>query len=87
MMISALAKHDKHRTKLGDLKAAAAFRGERLEVLDPGIVPERPSSPNVPLNMLVALLISATASVAWLAIRFGYERMSSARSERVYSLR
>ncbi len=84
---SARIDFEASRTKLGDLKAAAAFRGERLEVLDPGIVPERPSSPNVPLNMLVALLISATASVAWLAIRFGYERMSSARSERVYSLR
>jgi uncharacterized protein involved in exopolysaccharide biosynthesis len=84
---SARSDFETSRTKLGDLKASAAFRGERLELLDPGIVPERPSAPNVPLNMLVALLLSMTASVAWLAIRFGYERMSSARSERVYSLR
>jgi capsular polysaccharide biosynthesis protein len=84
---SALTDFEASRTKLGDLKASAAFRGERLEVMDPGIVPERPSSPNVLLNMLVALVLSVTASVAWLAIRFGYERMAGARSARAYSLR
>jgi len=31
-------------------------RGERLRVIDPGIVPQRPSSPNVPLNVFAALL-------------------------------
>ena len=29
----------------------AGFRGERLKIIDPGIVPERPSSPNLPLNV------------------------------------
>jgi uncharacterized protein involved in exopolysaccharide biosynthesis len=65
---------DAARAKLDDLNASAAFRGERLHVLDPGIVPQRPSFPNTPLNVVAALLISLAASVCWLALRFGYER-------------
>jgi uncharacterized protein involved in exopolysaccharide biosynthesis len=84
---SARVQFESSRTKLAEVQASAAFRGERLEVLDPGVVPERPSSPNILLNMLVALLLSLIASLAWLALRFGYERMAVARSERAYSLR
>ncbi len=75
------------RTKLGELRASSTFRGERLEVLDPGIVPERPSYPNVPLILLVALAVSLLASLAYLAAAFGYSRAMSARAERVYHMR
>lgn len=80
------------RTKLTELRASGAFRGERLEVLDPGIVPERPSYPNVPLILLVSLLVSVAASIGYLAIAFGYSRalshrVISAHAEQVYQLR
>jgi uncharacterized protein involved in exopolysaccharide biosynthesis len=42
--------------RLRDARSERGFRGERLQVIDPGIVPERPSSPNIPLNIVVALL-------------------------------
>jgi uncharacterized protein involved in exopolysaccharide biosynthesis len=64
-----------------------AYRGERLEVLDPGIVPERPSSPNVPLILISALGLAVIASVAYLASAFGYSRAVAARAEDVYHLR
>jgi capsular polysaccharide biosynthesis protein len=75
------------RAKLADIRAAAAFRGERLDVFDPGIVPQRPSSPNIPLNVLAALLISGVASVFYMACAFAWKPMESSRVERPYSLR
>ena len=41
--------------RLAEVRLAGAYRGERLRVLDPGIVPERPSYPDVPLVLAVAL--------------------------------
>lgn len=74
------------RTKLSELRASSAFRGERLEVLDPGIVPERPSWPNLPLILLVAFAVSLLASIAYLAAAFGFSRALSLRAERVYQM-
>jgi len=84
---SARSAFDAARAKLDELKASVAFHGERLEVLDPGIVPQRPSWPNTPLNVLAALLVSSVAAVLWLAARFGYERPRTGRPDRTYSLR
>jgi capsular polysaccharide biosynthesis protein len=49
--------------RMNDLRAAVGIRGERLRVIDPGIVPQRPSSPNIPLNILAALFIAAVGSL------------------------
>ncbi len=75
------------RTRLNEVRDSTSFRGERLEVLDPGIVPERPSSPNVPLILISALGLAILASVAYLAAAFGYSRAVAAHAERVYHLR
>jgi uncharacterized protein involved in exopolysaccharide biosynthesis len=75
------------QTKLDEFKSAGAIRGERLDVFDPGVVPQRPSYPNTVLNVLIALLLASVLSIFCLAFRFGYERMSAAREERAYSLR
>jgi len=60
--------------RLRDLRATAGTRGERLRVIDPGIVPQRPSSPNVMLNVFAALLLTLIALVAYLTISFSYLR-------------
>jgi uncharacterized protein involved in exopolysaccharide biosynthesis len=83
---SAQTVYDTSRTKLDDVIAWAAAHGERLEVLDPGIVPQRPSFPNTGLNIMVALLMSLIASIAWQAAQFGYERAPEERREKAYSL-
>jgi uncharacterized protein involved in exopolysaccharide biosynthesis len=82
---SARLSYDAARTKLDDISASAAFRGERLQVLDPGILPERPSFPNVPLNMLVAFVLSLIAAVSYVAIRFAWERASVLQSDRKFA--
>lgn len=51
--------------------AAAHGRGERLELLDPGVVPERPSSPNLPLNVLVACSLALLFSLGYLTVSYG----------------
>jgi capsular polysaccharide biosynthesis protein len=84
---SARAGEEAAQTKLGDAQSSSAFRGVRLKVLDPGIVPQRPGFPNTPLNLLVALVFALAASIAFLAIRFGYQRLRRAHADPVYSLR
>ncbi len=84
---SARGSEDASQAKLGDAHASSAFRGMRLRILDPGIVPQRASFPNTPLNLAVAFLFSLAASIAFVAIRFGYGRMQRARADPVYSLR
>jgi len=82
---SAHFNFDSARSALDDINAAAAFRGERLQVLDPGIVPERPSFPNVPLNVLVAFVISLIAGVSYVAIRFAWDRAAVLPPDRKYA--
>jgi polysaccharide biosynthesis transport protein len=65
--------------RLRDVRAAAGTRGERLRIIDPGIVPQRPSSPNVFLNVLAALLMAFTASIVVLSLSFAIQRAKPAR--------
>ncbi len=60
--------------RLREMRATAGTRGERLRVIDPGVVPQRPSSPNVALNVLAALLLTLVALTAYLTISFSYSR-------------
>lgn len=58
--------------RVREARGDAGFRGERLKIVDPGIVPERPSSPNVPLNLLAALLAGLVLPVFFLAIQLNF---------------
>lgn len=49
------------------------YRGERLTIIDPGVVPERPSSPNTALNLSTALLLGLLLSMVYLALELGYQ--------------
>ena len=71
---SAQTASEAAETRLRELRAAAGSRGERLRVMDPGIVPERPSSPNVPLNVAAALLLALAASMIYLSFAFVLRR-------------
>jgi uncharacterized protein involved in exopolysaccharide biosynthesis len=59
-------------TRLRDARGDAGYRGERLEIIDPGIVPERPSSPNLPLNFAAAVLLGLVLSVLYLTLEMHY---------------
>ena len=61
--------------KHGDEAAASAmFRTEQLRIVDPGIVPQRPSFPDLPIAAISATAIAAVACLAWLTIQFGFRR-------------
>jgi uncharacterized protein involved in exopolysaccharide biosynthesis len=64
--------------RLRELRATAGTRGERLRVIDPGVVPQRPSSPNIALNVLIALLLTLMALAAYLTVSFSYRRRPAA---------
>lgn len=59
-------------TRLRNVRAEAGYRGERLSVIDPGVAPERPSSPNLPLNVGAALLLGLVLPVFYLAFEMNY---------------
>jgi len=82
---SARADEDAQNVKFSDVKSSSAARGVRLKILDPGIVPRRPSFPNPPLNLAVAFIVSLIASIGYVAIRFAYDRTRDARQEPVFS--
>jgi predicted DNA-binding transcriptional regulator AlpA len=81
---AARADEEVENAKLSDVQSTAAARGVRLRVLDPGIVPQRPSFPNPPLNLAVALALSLIASIGYLALRFAYERTHSMLPDAVF---
>jgi len=69
--------------RANELAGSSGLRTEQLRIIDPGIVPQQPSFPNIPLFTAMALLFSALLSLAWLSLRYGLEqqRARSARSE------
>jgi uncharacterized protein involved in exopolysaccharide biosynthesis len=74
---TAQAQYEIAATHNSDVLASVAFRGERLEIIDPGVLPERPSFPNIPLNLAIACLASVCGSILCLAVLFSYKRRSS----------
>ena len=78
---AAQAAFETANARMNEVMTAAQFRGERLRVIDPGIVPQEPSSPNVPLNLLAALVLALAGSVSYLVTTFGYRRARQARVE------
>ena len=68
--------------RLRETRGDAGYRGERLRIIDPGIVPERPSSPNVPLNLAAALLLGLVLPILYLTLQMSYQeqRASGRRS-------
>jgi capsular polysaccharide biosynthesis protein len=84
---AARVEYESAETKVSDIRSSAMFRGERLQLIDPGIVPRSPSSPNLPLNGIAALLLAMVASTVYLAVRFALSRPRMRRGEPAYPAR
>jgi succinoglycan biosynthesis transport protein ExoP len=69
----AWAIHDEIEKRVREIEASVGFRGERLNLVDPGITPERPSFPNVPLNVVAAAALGLIASLFYLTVEYSLE--------------
>jgi len=68
------AKHEAWSRRANEAAVATGLRTEQLRVVDPGVVPQQPSFPDVPLFAGAALLVSALLTFAYLSLRYGFER-------------
>ena len=84
---AALAHLESATTRLNEMKFSSAWRGERLKVIDPSIVPQKPSSPNPTLLIASALLISLVASMFYTAAAFSFEQRRRFEVEDAYAHR
>jgi len=72
--------------RLAQVRGDIGYRGERLKIIDRGVVPERPSSPNLPLNAAAALLLGLFIPTAYLLLAVTYEDQKlNARRSSSYS--
>lgn len=69
--------YDSAAARLRDVRASVGMHGERLRVIDPGIVPERPSSPNIPVNVIAAFLVAVIASTVYLSLTFTWRHRTA----------
>jgi capsule polysaccharide export protein KpsE/RkpR len=69
---SAQAALKSAETHLEEVRSSAGYRGERLNIIDPGIVPERPSSPNIPLNVFAAVFAALVLSVLYILAEISF---------------
>jgi uncharacterized protein involved in exopolysaccharide biosynthesis len=60
--------------RLAESRVGLGSRTERLRVVDPGIVPQRPSSPNVPLILIGAASLALFGSLLYLTLSFSLTR-------------
>lgn len=65
-------------TRLGQVRSDRGYRSERLKIIDPGIVPERPSGPNVALRVMAAFLLGLIAPVIWLTLELSFRTQRTA---------
>ncbi|HUJ50372.1 MAG TPA: Wzz/FepE/Etk N-terminal domain-containing protein [Bryobacteraceae bacterium] len=66
--------YESDTSRVRELRAAAGSHTEQLRVIDPGIVPQQPSSPNISLNVIAALMVALVASLVYLSASFAYRR-------------
>ena len=84
---TAQASYEAAQTRLREVRSSVGYRGERLKIIDPGIVPERPSSPNIPLNVMAALLFALVASLLFLTLRYSFDSGAGGARPEVVHLR
>jgi uncharacterized protein involved in exopolysaccharide biosynthesis len=69
---SAQAAYEATLARVRETRSAAGYRGERLKLIDPGIVPEKHSSPIIVLNIGAAILFAFVVSLLYLSLGFAY---------------
>jgi uncharacterized protein involved in exopolysaccharide biosynthesis len=70
VLTSARTAYEMAAQRLANLRISRGSRTEWLRVVDPGIIPQRPSSPNVPLILIGALSLALFGSLLYLTLSF-----------------
>jgi tyrosine-protein kinase Etk/Wzc len=73
-LTSARASYEAAAQRLVNLRGSRGARTEWLHVVDPGIIPQRPSSPNLPLILIGAAFLAFFGSGLYLTISFSLTR-------------
>ena len=60
--------------RANEARMSAASRSEQLQIADPGIVPERPATPHILFNVLLALSLGALAALAYETWAWNWEQ-------------
>jgi len=81
---AARVEEESAMTRLRDIQSSSAVRRVRITVLDPGIVPQKPSSPNLLLNLISAFLLALMGSTGFLALGFSQPRLRARDEEPVF---
>jgi uncharacterized protein involved in exopolysaccharide biosynthesis len=68
---TALASYESALRRAQDLQSWAGASGERLQIIDPGTVPERPTEPRPLLYAGVAVALAFLGSIVFLSIQYG----------------
>ncbi len=71
---AARTSYETSAQRLADLPVSLNSRSEWLRVMDPGIVPQRPSSPKVPLILIGSVSLALFGSLLYLTVAFGLAR-------------
>jgi uncharacterized protein involved in exopolysaccharide biosynthesis len=75
---AALAALTAAEARLREARGESGYRGERLKIIDPGIVPQRPSAPNLPLNVVGALLVGLVLPILYLTVQMSFQEQRAA---------
>jgi uncharacterized protein involved in exopolysaccharide biosynthesis len=65
---TAQTNYDSANLRLREVRGNSGLRGERLRVVEPSVIPERPSSPNLLLNLALALGVGLVGAVVYLTL-------------------
>lgn len=74
VLTAARSSYEAAAQRLVNLRIGRGTRTEWLHVVDPGIIPQRPSSPNVPLMLIGAVALALFGSLLYLTISFSLTR-------------
>jgi polysaccharide biosynthesis transport protein len=81
---AAQAEYEAANNRLNEIVGSAAFTSERLHVLDEGVLPQRPSYPNVPVNVGASAVLALLACLFYLGVREESDRSLKLESTRRY---
>ena len=74
VLTDARASYAAAAQRLTDLRVSGGSRSEWLRVIDPGIIPQQPSSPNAPLILIGAVAMALFGSLLYLTLSFSLTR-------------